>query len=203
MKRFLFICLGFALSIALIGQKNSFITDHEYIIELEKTHYNRIINLKANPLTQDYDLKYHRLKWEVDPAVLYISGTITSYFIPTTDNFNQVNFDLEDNMTVDSVSYHGSSLSFTLLNDNLQINLTDVISIGTLDSLTIVYRGEPIRTGFGSFDTLTHEGVPVLFTTSPPYGARTWWPCKQDLNDKIDSVDIIVTTPEQYRVGSN
>jgi aminopeptidase N len=29
-----------------------------------------------------------------------------------------------------------------------------------------------------------------------------WWPCKQDLYDKIDSVDIIVTTPQKYRVGS-
>lgn len=203
MRRFLLICLAFTLSSALIGQVDNIRKDMENIIQLERDHYHQMINLKANPLTQNYDLKYHRLVWEVDPAVFYISGTITSYFIPTTANFNQVNFDLEDNMTVESVFYHGSPLSFTLIDDNLQINLTDVISIGTLDSLTIVYRGEPIRTGFGSFDTLTHEGVPVLFTTSPPYGARTWWPCKQDLNDKIDSVDIIVTTPEQYRVGSN
>ena len=132
MKKFLLSCLVFALSGILIGQVNNIRKDMENMIQLERVHYHQMINLKANPLTQNYDLKYHRLAWEVDPAVFYISGTITSYFIPTTANFNQVNFDLEDNMTVESVFYHGSPLSFTLINDNLLINLTDVISIGTL-----------------------------------------------------------------------
>jgi aminopeptidase N len=30
-----------------------------------------------------------------------------------------------------------------------------------------------------------------------------WWPCKQSLADKIDSIDVIVTTPEIYRTASN
>jgi aminopeptidase N len=203
MKRLLFVCLVFAISAALIGQEENFLWDMENKIQHERAHHHQTINFKANPLTQNYDLKYHRLVWEVDPAVLYISGAITSYFVPTSDGFNQINFDLEDNMTVDSVLYHGSPVSFTLSIDNLQIDLMNVIPIGTLDSLTIVYQGEPIKSGFSSFDTSSHEGVPVLWTLSEPYGAKTWWPCKQDLIDKIDSIDIIVTTPEQYRVGSN
>ncbi len=75
--------------------------------------------------------------------------------------------------------------------------------MGTLDSLTVVYQGEPIESGFSAFANSTHDGVPVLWTLSEPYGAKTWWPCKQDLIDKIDSIDIFVSTPEQYRVGSN
>ncbi len=203
MKRLLFVCLVFAIGTALIGQEKNFLWDMEKKIQHEREHHHHTINFKANPLTQNYDLKYHRLVWEVDPAVLYISGSITSYFIPTSVDFDQINFDLEDNMTVDSVLYHESALSFTLTDDNLQIGFPNVISMGTLDSLTIVYQGEPIKSGFSSFDTSTHEGVPVLWTLSEPYGAKTWWPCKQDLIDKIDSVDIIITTPEQYRVGSN
>ena len=203
MKRLLIVCLGFAIGAALIGQENSPYWDLENKIQHEREYHHQIIDFKANPLTQNYDLKYHRLEWEADPAVLYISGVITSYFVPTSDDFKQINFDLEDNMTVDSVLYHGSPLSFTLSDDNLQIGFPNIISMGTLDSLTIVYQGEPIKTGFSSFDTSTHEGVPVLWTLSEPYGAKTWWPCKQDLIDKIDSIDIIVSTPEQYRVGSN
>jgi aminopeptidase N len=30
---------------------------------------------------------------------------------------------------------------------------------------------------------------------SEPYGAKGWWPCKQDLNDKIDAIDVFITTP--------
>src|ERR1017187_896821 len=55
--------------------------------------------------TDNYDLKYHRLEWTLDPAIRYISGTITSYFTPTQANFNQINFDCSDSLTVDSVSY--------------------------------------------------------------------------------------------------
>jgi len=45
--------------------------------------------------------------------------------------------------------------------------------------------------------------VPVLWTLSEPYGAKEWWPCKQSLVDKIDSIDVIVTTPKSYRTASN
>ena len=31
---------------------------------------------------------------------------------------------------------------------------------------------------------------------SEPYGAKGWWPCKQYLNDKIDSIDVFITTPK-------
>jgi aminopeptidase N len=38
---------------------------------------------------------------------------------------------------------------------------------------------------------------------SEPFGAKDWWPCKQSLNDKVDSLDIYLTCPSQYRDGSN
>jgi aminopeptidase N len=44
---------------------------------------------------------------------------------------------------------------------------------------------------------------------SEPYGAKGWWPCKQDLNDKINSIDVYITTPqfnpsnEEYIAVSN
>ena len=60
-------------------------------------------------------------------------------------------------------------------------------------------------TGFGSFKMDHHNNglTPIISTLSEPYGARDWWPCKQSLDDKIDSIDILVKTPSQYRAGSN
>jgi aminopeptidase N len=56
----------------------------------------------------------------------------------------------------------------------------------------------------GSFTATTHGGgVPVLYTLSQPYGARDWWPCRQGLFDKIDSVMLVVTTPAGYRAAAN
>ena len=74
-----------------------------------------------------------------------------------------------------------------------------------IDSLQVFYQGEPEPeiNGFGSFTKSEHAGVPTIFTLSEPYGAMEWWPCKQSLTDKIDSIDIIVTSPEMFRTASN
>lgn len=197
----------FAFPISSFAQTESDIIickDLSHIINQEKENHQKLLNFTRNPLTQNYDLKYHRMEWEVDPAVFYIKGKITSYFIPTQDNFQQINFDLGDNMQINEILYHGTSLSsvFTAT-DNLQIELPNVVNEGVLDSISISYEGAPASNGFGSFQQTTHEGVPIIWTLSEPYGAKTWWPCKQDLNDKIDSIDIIVRTPSIYKVGTN
>jgi aminopeptidase N len=85
----------------------------------------------------------------------------------------------------------------------LQITLTAALNVGTLDSVTVFYQGQPPSTGFGSFTQNFHNSIPIIATLSEPYGASDWWPCKQSLDDKIDSIDIIVTTPRQYRAGTN
>jgi aminopeptidase N len=75
--------------------------------------------------------------------------------------------------------------------------------IGTSATLIINYSGIPPVNGFESFASETHNGTPVLWTLSEPYGARDWWPCKQDLNDKIDAIDVYITAPSQYVSVSN
>jgi len=53
------------------------------------------------------------------------------------------------------------------------------------------------------FVVSTHNSVPVMWTLSEPYGARDWWPCKESLSDKIDSMDFYITNPPQYRAACN
>ncbi len=174
-----------------------------YLIE-QKAHVSTYRSL-LSVITDNYDLKYHRCEWKIDPAVKYINGTITSYFKPTVAGFNQIEFDLSDSLLVDSVKYHNTILSSSQLSgDLLHISLPAVIPINTLDSITVYYQGiPPIGAGFGSFNQSTHAGAPIIWTLSEPYGAKDWWPCKQSLNDKIDSIDVIVTVPLANRVASN
>lgn len=84
--------------------------DIDRIIELEQQGHQHLLNFRANPLTQNYDLTYHRLEWEVDPAVQYITGKVTSHFRPQSSGFLAINFDFASNMTVNQVSYHGTSV---------------------------------------------------------------------------------------------
>lgn len=154
----------------------------------------------ANVHTLNYDVKYHRLEWQVSPEVRYISGVITTHFIPLTSGFNQIYFDLHSVMTVNSVSYHGTSCSFSQLGSHeLLITFPSTLAAGVLDSVSVDYEGNPPTTGFGAYATQNVcTSVPAMWTLSEPYGARDWWPCKQDLNDKIDQIDVYITTPAAY-----
>ena len=153
------------------------------------------MQFRPNANTGNYDVKYHRLELEVDPSVAFISGDVTTYF-EAKSNLDQVVFDLAANMTVSQVLQRGNPLVFTQnSNDEVVITLSEEQNLGVLDSLTISYSGNPVSSGFGSFEVNTHAGKPVLWTLSEPYGAKGWWPCKQDLIDKIDSIDVYITTP--------
>ena len=172
--------------------------DFSAIVESETKSALKVFQGTKNLNTGNYDLKYHRLEFTIDPNVAFISGIVTSYF------------ELSNNMTVSQVLQRGTPLTFTQNNDDeVIITLSQVQNTGVLDSLSISYSGNPISSGFGSFEQSSHNGDPIIWTLSEPYGAKGWWPCKQDLNDKIDTIDIYVTTPrfnpsnEEYMLAAN
>lgn len=185
---------------------------HENLKAIRSAEANRALSKMANTInanTGNYDVKYHRLELNVDPAVSQIAGEITTYF-EANEAMTEITFDLADNMTVTQVMQRNNSLTFVQnTDDELVITLPVSQAQGVLDSLTVSYNGNPISSGFGSFEQTTHNGAPVMWTLSEPYGAKGWWPCKQDLIDKIDSIDVYVTTPEfndsneSYVVASN
>ncbi|MCF8238716.1 MAG: hypothetical protein K9I85_11200 [Saprospiraceae bacterium] len=169
----------------------------------EQHHAQQSAQFRSNPLTQDYDVIYHRLSLEVDPAISYIKGSVTTRFRPQSLGMDVLHFDMYDGLLIDSITWHNALCTYTLSDNTLAINLPEFLTGGILDSVTIWYQGEPSATGFGSFNQSTHNNTPVLWTLSEPYGARDWWPCKQDLTDKADSIDVIITTPGVYRAASN
>jgi aminopeptidase N len=151
----------------------------------------------------DYDLTFQRLQWTVDPAAHFIEGAITSCFQPKIEGFSEISFDLVDSMQVDSVAYHGANISFVHSENKVNIQFPAAIAVGITDSLTVWYHGVPPSSGFGSFETSIQSGNPVMWTLSEPYGAMEWWPCKQSLVDKIDSIEVWVACPEGNKVASN
>lgn len=173
-------------------------TTTEEIAEIEARTAMSQVTMAQNLNTNNYDVKYHRLELNIDPAQPDISGDVTTYY-EAKDDMSQITFELMNNMTVSQVEHHGNTLVFTQnSNDEVVITLPEVLNTGVLDSLTISYSGTPLTSGFGYFEQTTHNGVPIVWTLSEPYGAKNWWPCKQDLIDKIDSIDVYLNTPRFY-----
>ncbi len=152
--------------------------------------------------SRGYDLTYHRLELEVDPAVRAISGTVTHHF-SAMQELTGITLDLSDSLVVHGVSHASGPLGFMHAENELTITLAGPLQQGQRDSIAITYSGAPGNSGFGSFVQAEHGGSPIIWTLSQPFGARDWWPSKDDLNDKADSVDVIITAPEGQRAASN
>src|SRR5687768_16594172 len=92
------------------------------IAEIEKVSFSsKLQDILSNSST-NYDVNFYRCNWEVDPAVQFISGSVTTYFTTTSATGN-ITFDLNKALTVDSVLYHGSKITFTHnTNHSLQVN---------------------------------------------------------------------------------
>ncbi|WP_452230695.1 MULTISPECIES: M1 family aminopeptidase [unclassified Lacinutrix] len=188
----------------------TFDEDLNTLVEGEaKSAYNRIYNHRVNLNTGNYDVTYHKLEFTIDPSVASISGIVTTHFV-AKENMTEVTFDLADNMLVSQVLQNGNSLTYLQnVDDELVITLQTTVNTGQTGIVEITYSGNPISSGFGSFAQTTHNSDPIIWTLSEPYGAKGWWPCKQDLNDKIENIDVYITTPqfnsqgEEYIAVSN
>ena len=186
-----------------IHAQNVFYGENCIAVAEAKSH-SKIQNFHESKMGDNYDLKHLRFNRYIDPDTLYIKGCVTSRFVTTVNNVSQIHFELSYLLTVDSVLFHGNHATFTHSGDDLSINLGTSYNQYHLDSVSVYYRGVPSAgLGFGSFIKGYHSGTPIIWTLSEPYGTKDWWPCKNSLSDKIDSCDIIVTTPAQYGVGSN
>ncbi len=203
MEKLYLFCVLLFIVLSSVAQDDNY-SYHDKLPFEESKAYLKKVNFVEDDSYADYDLTFQRMEWIVDPSNHYIEGAITSYFHPTIEGLNSIKFDMIDQLQVDSIIYHNETINFIHSNNKINIAFSEVIPNGTTDSLTIWYHGEPLSSGFGAFQSkLTGAGDPILWTLSEPYGAMEWWPCKQSLADKIDSIEIHVSCPKGNKVASN
>jgi len=180
------------------------ISEISKIAASERSSTKKKMNLEVNSNTQNYDITYHKLEFNVDPGIYSISGKITTTYTALA-NMNTLTFDLSNTLLVSSVKINNVSLAFTQNTNELIITLPTTQLTGSQATVEVAYSGAPPQNGFFAFTSTTHgpSNTPVIYTLSEPFGARDWWPCKQDLNDKINNIDVYITAPSQYVSVSN
>jgi len=157
----------------------------------EANSASKLMGIKTNPNTANYDITYHKLEFTVDPAVRFISGKVTTIYTALSD-MTTLTFDLSNTLTVSSVKRGIDNLTFNQTAIELQIILPVTQTTGNSETVEITYSGVPSTSGFGSFTQTTHGTSPIIWTLSEPFGAMNWWPCKQDLNDKVTVLMFIL-----------
>jgi aminopeptidase N len=166
--------------------------------------YARFSALASDPTpNQDkYDAQYYSIALDIDPSTNTVSGTVRMVAEVTQGPLSAVDVDLYSDMTVDSVVGSGGTLAYAHANDILTVTLDSSYGTGSSFYFDITYGGTP-STSAGAFEFDMYGGEDMIWSLSEPFGARTWWPCKDYPDDKADSVDIWVTVPSNLIVASN
>lgn len=153
-----------------------------------------------------FDVSYYHLTLNLNglrnPIVIgrnRISGFALS-------DLDTLQFDLSSNLTLDFVSNTaGQQLQSSHVANRITIALSKTLEAGQRLDLDIVYHGNPLETGFGSFTSIYNnpEKPNTIWTLSEPYGASEWWPVDNNIADKADSVRVTVRVPAPMTVASN
>lgn len=149
----------------------------------------------------NYDLKYVNAHWKLNPEERFIQGSVTSFF-KTKESTDSLKFQLSDSLMIDSIT-SGYKLDYHHHENVITITLGGIMPQNTYDSLTIHYHGTPPDEDAFALGEQGNN-TPALWTLSQPYGAKTWWPSKNALNDKIDSLDVFIEVKSpDYTAVSN
>jgi aminopeptidase N len=154
----------------------------------------------------DYDVKFYKLDVEVTNTSTFIKGSTLIGAVSQVSGLDQFVVELISDLTVDSVLIDGEKQSFVHSEDLITISLATSLTMGEYFSVQIFYNGLVPSEGFFSGMTTGEDqntGFHVTWTLSEPFNAKDWFPCKQVLNDKADSVHVFVTTDQNLMAGSN
>lgn len=162
----------------------------------------------ATPEEDYYDVKYLKFDLGLTNTSTAITGDVTTHAQITAPGFNVYAFELNSQITIDSVFINGTkTTSYNRSGSIVRVNLPSVLPINSLFTSRVFYHGQPTAgTGFftrGLNTAILSTGTRIMYTLSDMYTAEDWWPSKQSIQDKIDSADIWVTVDDTLKAGSN
>ena len=154
-----------------------------------------------------FDVNYYHLNLEIDPTLNSISG-FNDIIFTVLNNFNKMQLDLFDNMVIDSIVYRGQNCDFERNYDAFYINLPNTLQIGSLEQIRVYYNGVPNEAKNPPWDggfvwSKDKSGLPWIGVACQGMGASSWWPCKDHLSDKPDSMRVTCSVPKKLQFVGN
>lgn len=180
-----------------------FIQAQEFDPVCSKSLLTRKFLEKAVTVTSNqelFDVTFYDLYLNVVPDEKTISGynRVHGLIDENATEVTHLEFDFMKPMQVDSISSGKGSLGFSHSDDILSVTLPDTLEQGDTFEVIIYFTGTPFvdpGATWNAFNFHSYDGKPMIWTLSEPFGARTWWPCKDNPMDKADSMFITVRVP--------
>jgi hypothetical protein len=159
------------------------------------------------PLRTCYDVLFYDLDVTIEPETKSIHGNCIIRF-KTIQAFDKIQIDLFANMSIDKILFHEQELHYVREFNAVYIQFPNHIERDRIDQINIFYSGKPqvpdpsVLAG-GFLWLQNKDGKLWIESVCQGSGASLWWPCKDHLSDKPDSMKISVTVPNGLTDISN
>ena len=165
-------------------------------------HQNKS-TLYPNPLLDFYDVKFYKLDIHADDTTDYIFGNAEILSKVTHASLDTFLVEFSDKLVADSVFLNDISMNFHTTQQTLFVIPDNPILQDSLVKIKIYYHTPENYDSyfFASTKHPNYDNYPVTQTLAEPYYLSEWMPCKQELQDKADSVFVFVTVDTALKVA--
>jgi len=170
-----------------------------------KSLYKAVEDIDQTPLLFDYDVKFYHFDLYIDNDTTFLSGNVDCLAQVTATELDTFAVELIDGMDIDSVYFDGQLINFYRSNHEVFVPLASPLVQFEMFNCRIYYHGTPPAGEFFIGVDIGYDSVwnqSAVWTLSEPFNARQWWPTKQVLDDKADSVWVFLTTDADQKAGS-
>ncbi|MGW8283860.1 MAG: M1 family metallopeptidase, partial [Gemmatimonadota bacterium] len=159
-----------------------------------------------------YDVTYYDLDVNVEPADSSITGSLTMDAL-LVDPSETIGLDLDPLLDVFGVQAGTGEEALAPVHwdreqGRIHIDLPTDLQAGGHFTVKVEYGGQPRVAPRPPWDggftwARTADGSPWIATSNQMIGADVWWPVKDHVSDKPDSMAIRVTVPDPLVVATN
>jgi aminopeptidase N len=180
---------------------------------LDKNHgYTQVFTRKDSlqgalrPERNCYDVYFYDLTLKILPKTKSIEGSNNICF-KTKQSTRRIQIDLAEKLKISSIVWKGKELKFTREYNAVFINFDEALPQGENQVVTVNYEGKPKASltppWDGGFVWKKNNKNWWIGVACEHLGASSWWPCKDHLSEKPDSMRINIQVPEGYMAVSN
>lgn len=154
-----------------------------------------------------YDVTFYKLALNMTNTATSLSGVVEIH-ANATQAIDSALLEFFDGFTINDIQVDGISAPYSRYGSLLSVPLG--LSEGDPFVISVDYTGIPPTAATNPLggSGITNAASPswgnqVTWSLSEPFSALEWFPCKQDLKDKADSVQVSITVPDHLMAGSN
>ncbi len=182
-----------------------------YTCNKSKTYKHKV---KSNTLplnyiqeTEKYDVIHYDLDLTANNMNTNLAGTVKMTAI-ANENIDTVIFELFPSYIINTLLVNQNTAQYSWRETGIHCKVN--VKKGEKFTISTSYSGKapdqstnPLGGAGYSQKQSPSWKKNVSWTLSEPFSAYEWFPCKQSLTDKIDSVSVKITVPDSCMAGSN